>query len=84
MAAAIVAEEGVAGLWRGVGVSMVRSGVGAVALLPTNSKLKELAARWMPPGALADGLCALGAYYLLLSKYYLLLATHDLQMGSAR
>ena len=39
----------------------MRSGVGAVALLPTNSKLKELAARYMPPGALADGLCALGA-----------------------
>ena len=35
--------------------------MGAVALLPTNSKLKELAARYMPPGALADGLCALGA-----------------------
>ena len=61
IASAIVTEEGVAGLWRGVSVSMVRSGVGAVALLPTNSKLKELAACWLPPGALADGLCALGA-----------------------
>ena len=84
MAAAIVAEEGVVGLWRGVGVSMVRSGVGAVALLPTNSKLKKLAARWMPPGALADGLCALGACYQLPTFYYLRFTTYYLWMGSAR
>ena len=61
MAAAIVREEGLAGLWRGTGISMVRSGVGAAALLPTNSKLKEIAARHMPAGPVSDGFCALGA-----------------------
>ena len=61
MCAAIVREEGVAGLWRGTGVSMARSGFGAAALLPTNSRLKEFASAWMPPGVLSDGFCALGA-----------------------
>ena len=61
MASTIVREEGLKGLWRGTGISMVRSGVGAAALLPTNSKLKELASRFLPSGSLSDGLCALGA-----------------------
>ena len=57
MATAIVREEGVAGLWRGTGISMVRSGVGAAALLPTNSKLKEVAAR--DDGVLRVGVCGI-------------------------
>lgn len=61
MASSIVREEGLTGLWRGTSISMVRSGVGAAALLPTNSKLKELAGRFMPPGTVSDGFCALGA-----------------------
>ena len=61
MGAAIVREEGLGGLWRGTSVSMVRSGFGAAALLPTNSRLKEFAASYMPAGAASDGFCALGA-----------------------
>ena len=61
MAASIVREEGILGLWRGTSVSMVRSGFGAAALLPTNSKLKELTSRYMPAGAVSDGISALGA-----------------------
>lgn len=61
MASEIFREEGLRGLWRGTGVSMVRSGVGAAALLPTNSKLKGLSAQWVPAGPLSDGFCALGA-----------------------
>ena len=55
MASTIVREEGLKGLWRGTGISMVRSGVGAAALLPTNSKLKELASRFLPSGRALDG-----------------------------
>lgn len=61
MATAIVREEGLLGLWRGTSISMVRSGFGAAALLPTNSKLKELTSRYMPAGTLSDGISALGA-----------------------
>eukprot|EP00966_Prymnesium_polylepis_P003061 70339-Prymnesium_polylepis.1 len=61
MCAAIVREEGLRGLWRGTPISMVRSGVGNAALLPTNARLKEFAGRWMPAGPVQDGFCALGA-----------------------
>ena len=61
LCAAIVREEGLRGLWRGTGVSMVRSGTGTSAMMPTNSRLKEFAARWMPPGTVSDAFCALAA-----------------------
>ena len=57
----IVREEGLKGLWRGTGVSMVRSATGAAAMLPTNGRLKEFAKQWLPAGVITDAFSSLGA-----------------------
>lgn len=61
LVAAIVREEGAIGLWRGTGVSMLRSAMGSAAQLSVNARLQELAAAYMPPGAASDAVCALAA-----------------------